>query len=129
MATGALRPEELGILEAFGPWMDTFGESIYGTRGGPYTNGNWGGATVRGDEVYLHVFEWKDGTLQLPALPRRILSCRELGGESVSFRQNDDGLSLLLDGEKCRDTHSVVRLAMEPGAEIPLIPVDGSVEV
>jgi alpha-L-fucosidase len=126
MANGALRPEELGILRAFGPWMETFGESIYGARGGPYINGEWGGSTMRGNDLYLHVFDWKAGTLRLPSLPREVLECRELGGEGVAFRQDGDVLALTLTDEKSRDTHSVVKLALAEGAEIPLIAVDGS---
>ena len=124
MPTGALRPEERGILEAFGPWMDTFGESIYETRGGPYINGQWGGATMRGNDLYLHVFEWNRDTLRLPALPREVLDCRELGGEGVTFRQDEDGLVLTLTGGKTRDTHSVAKLVLDEGDEIPLIPVE-----
>ena len=126
MPTGALRPEERGILEAFGPWMEVYGESIYGTRGGPYVNGEWGGAAMRGDDLYLHVFEWTGSTLRLPPLPRAVLDCRELGGEAVTVRQGEDALVLNLAGGKTRDTHSVVRLALAEGDEIPLIPVDES---
>ncbi|MHC4505958.1 MAG: alpha-L-fucosidase [Planctomycetota bacterium] len=126
--TGALRPEEQGILDAFGPWMETYGESIHGTRGGPYVNGEWGGAVMRGDDLYLHVFEWKDGALKLPALPREVLDCRELGGEGVTFRQDEKGLVLTLAGGKTRDTHSVVKLALAKGDEMPLIPVGATVE-
>jgi len=128
MASGALRPEERGILEAFGPWMDTFGESIYETRGGPYINGQWGGATIRGNDLYLHVFDWKDGSLQLPPLPRAVRACEELGGEAVTLRQDNHGLALALSHGKTRDTHSVVKLALDPGGEIPLIAVGGGVE-
>lgn len=126
MANGALRPEELGVLQAFGPWMDTFGESLYGTRGGPYINGQWGGATIRGNDMYLHIFDWEDGALRLPRLPRPVRACEELGSEAVTFHQDNDGLTLTLTEGKSRDTHSVVKLALGPGGTIPLIPVDPS---
>jgi alpha-L-fucosidase len=121
-ADGTLRPEELAILEAFGPWMDTFGESIYGTRGGPYENGDWGGATMRGNDLYLHVFGWRNGAIRLPPLPRTILRYGELGGEAVSLQQDDSAVTLRLVDGKSRDTHSVVKLVLADGDEIPLIP-------
>jgi alpha-L-fucosidase len=124
MSTGQLRPEEMGLLKAFGPWMQTFGEGLYETQGGPYINGEWGGATIRGNDLYLHVFEWQSGALALPPLPREVLACRELGGEDVSCRQDGNGLSLTLNGEKTRDTHSIVKLSLAEGAEVPLIPTD-----
>jgi alpha-L-fucosidase len=124
MPSGLLRPEELGILEEFGSWMDTFGESIYGTRGGPYVNGQWGGTTMRDSELYVHVFEWSGGALRLPPLPREILTCVELGGEAVTSQQTGEALVLTLGHAKSRPTHSVVKLSLAPGDEIPLIDVD-----
>jgi alpha-L-fucosidase len=124
MANGLLRSEERGILEAFGPWMNTFGESLYGTQGGPYINGAWGGSTMRGNELYLHVFEWQEGALHLPPLPRSVFECRELGGEAVACRQERDHLTLIRADDKTRDTHSVVKLSLAEGAEMSLIPVN-----
>ena len=123
MANGCLRPEELANLQAFGPWMKIYGESIYGTQGGPYINGEWGGCTSKGNTLYLHIFKWNDGGLKLPALPRKMLSCRELGGESVSCIQTADLLVLKLDGDRTTELHSVVKIDLEAGEPIPLMPV------
>jgi len=128
MASGALRPEEMGILEAFGPWMDTYGESIYGTQGGPNIGGQWGGATIVGDALYLHILNWVEGALTLPALPRKVLACAELGGDTVTCTQSADRLVLKLDGAKTTDLHSVVKLTLEPGGPIPVIAVESDVE-
>ena len=127
MATGEIRPEELANLRAFAPWMKTYGESLYGTSGGPYINGKWGGATIRGDEMYLHVFEWRMGELALPPLPRQVLACRELDGEPVSCNQTHDRLVLKLNGPKNGGVHSVIKLTLAPGGLIPLIAVDGTI--
>ncbi len=125
MADGSIRPSELENLEKFEPWIATYGESIYGTEGGPYVSGQWGGSCMKGDTLYLHIFQWNDGALHLPSLPRRVLSAEELGGESVQFRQGRAGLVLTLEGGKQRALHSVVKLQLKPGAEIDLIPVEG----
>jgi alpha-L-fucosidase len=124
MASGALRPEERGILEAFGPWIDVYGESIYGTCGGPYVGGQWGGATTKGHALYVHVFDWVEGALALPALPRKVLSWVELGGEMVTCTQSEERLVLRLEGSKTTDVHSVIKLTLEPGDPIPLIAVE-----
>jgi alpha-L-fucosidase len=108
--------------------MDTYGESIYGTQGGPYINGQWGGATIVGDALYLHIFHWQEGALTLPALPRKVLSCVELGGETVTCTQSADRLVLELDGEKATDLHSVVKLTLAPGEPIPVIAVESDGE-
>ncbi len=128
MADGRIRPEELANLQRFQSWIRTYGESIYETEGGPYINGQWGGAALHGDTLYLHVFNWIEGRLVLPALPRKVLRSQELGGESVRVEQTAQRLILRLDGVKETDVHSVVRLDLEPGDAIPLIAVDGSLD-
>ena len=129
MSSGRIRPEELANLEAFGPWMQTYGESIYGTRGGPYINGQWGGSAMKGDDLYLHIFDWgEDGTVTLPPLPRHVLASHELGGEAVSCSQTTEALTLQLAGAKENDWHSVVRLRLAPGDDMPLIAVEGDLD-
>jgi alpha-L-fucosidase len=128
MADGTLRPEELANLKQFKPWMATYGESIYGTEGGPYVSGQWGGSCMKGDTLYLHVFQWADGQLVLPALPRKVLHCEELGGEAIECSQSAGTLVLRMDGEKKRDVHSVVKLTLAEGGEMGLIKVEGTVQ-
>lgn len=124
MSNGQIRPEALANLQRFSTWMESFGESIYNTQGGPYINGEWGGATIKGDNLYLHIFQWNNGELKLPALPRKVLSCEGLGTELISCEQTGHHLVLKLTGSKNTDVHSVAKLVLEPGEEIPFIPVE-----
>jgi alpha-L-fucosidase len=128
MADGSLRPSELANLEDFKPWIETFGESLYGTEGGPYISGQWGGSCIKGNALYLHVFKWKDGMLKLPPLPRKVLGCEELGGEAVGFEQNDSELLIKLQKGKTRSLHSVVKLVLAEGPDMALINVEGATE-
>jgi alpha-L-fucosidase len=126
MASGNLRPSELENLKTFRPWIATYGESIYGTEGGPYISGQWGGSCTKGNALYLHVFRWKNGMLKLPPLPRKVLGCEELGGESIGFEQDDSGLLIKLEDGKERALHSVVKLTLADGPEMALIKVEGT---
>ncbi|WP_168442716.1 alpha-L-fucosidase [Pontiella desulfatans] len=125
MADGSLRTSEFENLKEFKPWIETYGESIYGTEGGPFISGQWGGSCMKDDTLYLHIFRWENGTLELPALPRTVLTCEELGGETITFLQSDDSLSLRIKDGKKRSLHSVVKLQLEPGLELALMPVEG----
>jgi alpha-L-fucosidase len=138
MPSGEVRAEELANLKALKPWMETYGESIYGTRAGPYVSGQWGGACTKDDVVYLHVFQCADDQLSLPTLPREVLHCEALGGEAVSFTQEADALTITLGkskgrslrnvfNSKKRTLHRVIKLTLAPGADIALIPVEGHV--
>jgi alpha-L-fucosidase len=129
MPSGQIRLEELANLEAFGPWVQTYGESIYGVRGGPYINGEWGGAAIKGNYLYLHIFQWNgEGEVTLPPLPREVLDCRELGGEHVVCEQTKSFLKLKRSEGKAADVHSVVRLTLGDGPPIPLIAVEGDLK-
>jgi len=51
-----------------GQWMAKYGETIYGTRGGPITPRSWGVTTEKGSEIYVHILDWQDDYLVLPPL-------------------------------------------------------------
>jgi alpha-L-fucosidase len=82
-------PDELGEIPAnqadrflqIGQWLKKYGDTIYGTRGGPIRNDvDWGGVTHRGSKIYVHVLNWpSSGSLHLPLLAK-------LGGDVVSSR-------------------------------------------
>jgi len=47
LPTGDIHPEEVNRLKRMGEWLGKYGESIYGTSGGPYKPGDWGACTCR----------------------------------------------------------------------------------
>ena len=71
--TGEIAPEQANRLKEMGDWLAKYGESIYGTRGGPYMPGSNVTSTRSGNFVYLHILKWPEtGDLRLPALPAKI---------------------------------------------------------
>jgi alpha-L-fucosidase len=91
---GTFTDGETAVARAMGEWLQRYGEAIYGTRGGPYRNGSWGGSCHRDDKIYLHVYNWPDGPLTFDPLPRRVLGARTLDGAPVAFVQTDEALSI-----------------------------------
>jgi alpha-L-fucosidase len=69
MPSGGVQPEFVERLHAMGDWIQKNGETIYGTRGGPITPRSWGVSTQKGNEIFVHVLDWKDEYLALPELP------------------------------------------------------------
>ena len=54
-------------LQEVGKWMAVNGESIHGTTASVIGRPGWGRCTVKGNKLYLHVFNWPaDGTLNVP---------------------------------------------------------------
>ena len=54
---GTIDPEFVSRLEGIGAWLDKYGQTIYGTRGGPIAPQPWGVTTQSADAVYLHVLD------------------------------------------------------------------------
>jgi hypothetical protein len=117
MPTGEFQPQEIANLKGMGRWLAQFGESIYGTRGGPYRNGEWGGSCYQARTLYLHVFQWAGDALRLPPLKARVLRAGVLGGNPVKVEQSDAGLTLVLTVYRRDETDTVIRLELDSPAE------------
>lgn len=67
-SNGAVPPEEAERLRAMGAWLKVNGEAIYQTQASPCGELPFGTCTVKGDRLYLHVYDLP-ATRQL-ALPK-----------------------------------------------------------
>lgn len=112
--SGAFRPEEIAIAKGMGAWLQRYGGALYGTRGGPFTNGKWGGSTHRGSTVYLHVFDGIDETLHLAALPQKIMKARVLpGGAELSVSQTAQAIEIAVPAAQRDHPVTVIELALD----------------
>lgn len=100
MPNGQIESRQVDRLKEIGDWMELNGESIYGTKGGPFEPAKWGTSTSKGNLIYLHVLNLKGKKLQLPPLDKKIAACHILHGEKVSFAQTTDGVSINLPNLK-----------------------------
>jgi alpha-L-fucosidase len=97
MPNGEIQPEFVARLREVGAWLERYGESIYGTRGGPLAPDLWGVTTQRERTVYVHVLDWNGPILALPPLSRPVRSARLLrDGSVVRYEDREDGLLLSL---------------------------------
>lgn len=108
-----------------GKWLERYGESIYGCRGGPYKPGLWGGSTRKGNAVYLHITqEWPGGILALPALPAKVMQCEALTGGEVDFTQTGESLQIKMEVSHHRQPDTIVKLELDlPAIQLEPIPV------
>ena len=114
MPTGEIMPEQVEVLKKMGAWLKKNGDSIYGTRGGPFANGSWGGSTHRGNKIWLHVFEWSDDTLRLPPLEGVIQSALTLDGAKAKAVQTPTGLEITLPKAQQDPVDTVIELTVAP---------------
>jgi len=127
MPDGRIEPRQVERLAEMGAWLKQYGETIYGTRGGPYTPTTWGAATCKGNRIYIHVLDWsktEDGTVVLPALGRKITGHSVLTGGEADVKQKDDGVKIKVGESARQDPDTIIALEVEGNAEeIPTIPV------
>ncbi len=91
-ADGSFDPQHVARLEEVGGWLNRHGRTIYGTRGGPWRPGAWGGSTRTANKVYLHVTDWPSEGLVLPELEAQPRAVRLVTGSgSVSMSRSDLG--------------------------------------
>jgi len=57
MPNGEIGKEFTDTLAMVGKWTKQFGNTFYGTRGGPMKAATWGVTTQNKDFVYVHIFE------------------------------------------------------------------------
>ena len=116
---GLFAEGEVRVARAMGEWLKTHGEAVYGTRGGPYRNGPWGGSCHKGNKLYLHVFEWPKEGLALDPLSGKVLAARTVTGAAVAVQQRDDELAVNVAGKDRATPVTAIELTLgrtvEPG--------------
>ena len=83
-------------LHELGSWLKPREQSVYQTKGGPYTPTNDYVCTFSNKTLYLNIFAQKGDTLTLPALPAKILKASLISGKAVRFIQQKNKLKLIL---------------------------------
>ena len=84
-------------LKVVGKWLGQFGETIYGTRGGPIAQHEWGVTTQKNGIVYVHVLNQIDDFIFLPGLGKNISSVQLFQNhETVQYASDPFGIVLRL---------------------------------
>ncbi len=112
MPDGRIEPRQVDQLRKMGQWLKVNGQSVYGTRGGPYRPGTWGCSTQSGDTVYVHVMEFDGKRVKLPALERRVDAAKRMDGRKVKFRQTSDSLTLQIPKDEQDPVDTIVVLTL-----------------
>jgi alpha-L-fucosidase len=111
---GEIDPQFVTRLHAVGEWLGKYGESIYGTRGGPVPAGDWGVTTQKDDKIYVHVLNWGSPLLALGPIQSKITAARMLNDSAVIiFTQNADGVVLKLPPPQKDEPDRVVVLTVQ----------------
>ena len=123
MPDGRIEPRQEARLREVGQWMQQFGQTVYGTRGGPYKPGPWGASTCRGNRIYLHIFAWPGETLRLPAIPCIVVGSRSWTGGRARIVQIGNELRVTVPPANRHAIDTLVELRID-GRAADLAPVE-----
>ena len=124
---GLIEPRQVERLKEMGAWLKVNGESIYGTRGGPFKPSPAMVSTRKGKQIFLHVMKWQDEAIEIPALPKRVLSASLLKGGKVQMTATEKGLSLTVAKADHDPIDTVVVLTLD-GPAIDIAPLNPAPE-
>lgn len=97
MPDGRIEPRQVERLKEMGEWLGKYGETIYGTRGGPWKPTSSIASTRKGNTIYLHLLGWNGKTVNLPNIPRKVISSTALTDSTVRVQQAARKISIRID--------------------------------
>jgi alpha-L-fucosidase len=122
MPTGEIEPRQVERLKEMGAWLERYGESVYGTRGGPYRPTRSFATTRRGNTVYLHILRLTDDGLVLPPLPKRILGSTLVTGGTAEVQQTAESVTVRVPKESRQEIDTLVKLELD-GPAVDIAPL------
>ncbi len=93
---GELPATAIERMKEMGEWMATYGETIYGTRGGDVAPHDWGVSTRKGNRLFIHILKHQDNSLFIP-LTHKVVQAIQFDNQTpIKFKQDKDGVLLKL---------------------------------
>jgi alpha-L-fucosidase len=122
MGDGLIDPKDQDILRGIGKWLAVNGSSIYGTERSPLPVQAWGESSLKGNQLYLHVFNWpRQGKLVVGGLKNTVTTAYLLSDPRkkslLARRLNDSDLVI-----------GIPRTAPDPADSVVVVEVQGAIE-
>ena len=118
MPDGRIEQRQINRLQQIGQWLARYGESMYGTAGGPFKPTSWLASTSKGTRVYVHLLIPPKDELRLLAIPRRtVRGVRVLGGSQLEFRREGGQIVITLPHEPLDENDAVIALDLDGSTE------------
>jgi alpha-L-fucosidase len=108
---GTIEDRQAERLREIGNWLDKYGESIYGTRGGPLEPKEWGVTTQKGNKAYLHILE-PENKIQIKDFPYEVREARLLNdGSNVTYEKTGNMLNIIMPQNRPEAVDYIVELS------------------
>ncbi len=115
MPTGEIEPRQAQRLREIGQWLARYGESVYGTRGGPVPPQPWGVTAHKENKLYVHILNWdKAGqAVALPPLGAKLVRSSVLTGGTADVRQTAQGIEIRIPQDSRDEIDTIVVLTFD----------------
>ncbi|MBD1432068.1 alpha-L-fucosidase [Sphingobacterium sp. DN00404] len=117
---GKIPDQAMEILERVGQWMSVNSESIYGTQASPFRKLDWGYCTIKGNKLYLHVFDIPSGNVINVPLKNTVKSLHEMGSEDIPMEAVPQEIGIGI---------SIPSFSLEDGPKVLVMEVEGALEI
>tara|TARA_R110000868_G_scaffold378658_3_gene644149 strand:+ start:1301 stop:2605 length:1305 start_codon:yes stop_codon:yes gene_type:complete len=114
MPNGKIQPEFIKTLGEIGDWTTKYGETIYGTRGGPIAPQVWGVSTHKDNSIFVHILNWQDNSFILPTIDSQITSIKSFtSGKKVTYQETNMGTVIELPENELELVDLVLELTIK----------------
>jgi len=131
---GSVPERAARALRESGEWIQRYPQVVYGTDASPWKHAlPWGDVTVKGNRLYLSVFEWPtSGKLYLPGLKTKITAANLLRGseaEPITYETSKGWTVFDLPFKAPEKLVSVIQLDLADAPEAdPTFGIDPSIQ-
>jgi alpha-L-fucosidase len=122
---GTIEPLQAERLREMGQWLEQYGNTIYGTRGGPFKPTDWGVSTHKEDKIFLHIMNWQGEhpEIRIPDIGMEIKTGRLINGGEVTLKKQGMGYLLQFPGENLQPVNTIVELTVD-GNAMDILPME-----
>ena len=116
MPNGNIQPEFKERLAYMGKWLQTYGESIYDTKGGYLRPRDWGCLTQKDNKLFVHILKRQPGNITLESFPYKKISKAWLlkDGTKITATIHNSQLTLTPAAWNEEDPDQVIVLETHP---------------
>jgi alpha-L-fucosidase len=122
---GNIEPLQADRLLEMGKWLQKYGYTIYGTRGGPFKPADWGVSTRKGNKIWIHILKWSASSneLVLPDIGMDIIKCNLAGGGKVKFTRKNGSYILEFERRQLQPINTIIEIEVA-GKATDIKPMD-----
>lgn len=126
-------PDSLGTFPAnfakrafeMGIWLSKNKEAVYRTKGGVLTPSTDYVSSYKDNKMYLHLLTNTSESINLPAIPAKVIKANILNGNAVNYTQNKNGISLNVPLNERDSIATIIEFTLDKSASTirPIIPI------